>query len=91
MAIYEDQQFSDQFIRVDGNTYIRCTFTRCEILFGAFEDVGGHKLDGCLLVECRFGFDGQAKKTIDFLRYLCKAGIFPQLKPFMDSAWNVTN
>ena len=72
MAEYRDQEFVDQVIDLDGNTFSGCTFIRCRIVFRAKAS--------CSLSVCRFKensqwfLGGPASGTMQFLSMLYQEG-----------------
>jgi hypothetical protein len=67
----EDEQLQDQDVVLDGNTYRRCTFTRCRLIFQ-----GGAVplLNDCRFVETEWAFGGAAMRTVGFLNMLYLGG-----------------
>lgn len=66
-----DQTFKDTKIFLDGGSFHRCTFERCEIVISG--------LIGCTLidpkfVDCRWTVHGPAETTFQLLAALYKAG-----------------
>lgn len=72
MAQYEGANFANETVVLDGNDYVNCTFTNCEIVFRATASVS---LNGVNFTDCRWTFDGPAGMTINFMTALYQAGI----------------
>ena len=71
MVKYEKKEFSDVSIVIDGNEYIECRFSRCEIIFagGSLPRLIKNSFD-----SCRFAFDGPAARAIQFMAALYQGG-----------------
>lgn len=69
----EDQTFEDDTIRIDGNTYVRCTFQGCTFLFSASEPFG---FDDCRFDRCACAFSGAAKLTVQFMDAIYSAQVY---------------
>jgi hypothetical protein len=65
MAI--QQTYTGETIDVDGQEFIKCTFQGCDMVYS-----GGvtPRMQNCELVDCRWGFDGAALRTIMFMTAL---------------------
>jgi hypothetical protein len=74
---YENKKFVSQRVRIDGNSYRGCSFTGCELVFGAGAPV---ILVGNSFTKCRFVFDEAAKLTLVFL-----AGLYPQATDLIEA------
>jgi hypothetical protein len=64
MAKHVGEQFKDQRVLLDGESYERCEFNKCVIVYG-----GGPLSDlvGCSFHECRFELEDAAQRTLEFL------------------------
>lgn len=62
--LYQSRTFTDETVSLDGNEFIACTFTRCELVFS-----GGipPKIVRSKHINSRFAFDKSAANTISFL------------------------
>jgi len=67
------QSFVDERLGVDGTTFERCTFTRCQIVFSAAEAV---VLKECTFTDCNWVFAGPAETTLSYLSALY-SGLHP--------------
>ena len=76
MALHEGASFSNETVVLDGNEYRNCTFTNCEIIFGA---TAGVSLNGISFNNCRWTFTGPAGTTINFMTALYQAGVTDML------------
>ncbi len=72
MALHQGEAFSNEMVVLDGNDYLNCTFTNCEIVFRGTASV---TLNGLYLNDCRWTFDGPAGLTINFMTALYQAGV----------------
>lgn len=68
---FEDQQFADEPIRLDGNEFVRCRFERCQLTYA-----GGPvpTLAECQFVDVNWQFSEAAANTLQFLRGLFHGG-----------------
>ncbi|WP_333835386.1 hypothetical protein [Rubrimonas sp.] len=53
--------FTDQRILMDGKTFMRCRFERCELVFAG---VGAVNFSENALWDCRFSFEGPAGRAL---------------------------
>ena len=65
MAEFNEQEFKDADEVLDGNTYNRCTFTNCRLVYR-----GGTIpfLRGCQFVRCSLSWEDAARRTLDLLK-----------------------
>ncbi len=71
MANFENEQFTNEAISLDGNTYKGCTFTDCELLIGASAPFSLANND---VTNCRWTFTGAAALTMTILASLYRIG-----------------
>jgi hypothetical protein len=69
--LYTGKAFTNQRVRVDGNSYTDCTFTSCTLIYGA---KGTVVMAGCRLDNTSIQFDECAGETIRFLTGLYHGG-----------------
>jgi hypothetical protein len=69
--IAENKTFTDKVIYLDGCSFVKCTFIRCNIVYSG--TMGVH-LEGPNFVECKYHLKGAAQETVQFLTGLYKAG-----------------
>lgn len=62
-----DEVFEDREVVLDGSTFTRCTFRRCELVYRGEEPFG---FPGSVLDGCTWNFQGAAERTIGVLRWL---------------------
>jgi hypothetical protein len=64
MAKHVGEQFKDQRVLLDGESYERCEFKQCVIVYrgGPLSD-----LVGCSFHDCRFELEDAAQRTLEFL------------------------
>ncbi len=62
---FRDCQFSGTTEVLDGNSYTKCTFHKCTLVYS-----GGDlpKMEACHSYDCNWKFEGAADRTIAFLR-----------------------
>ena len=72
MTRFENVDFTDTDVLLDGNEYIHCVFTRCRLIYGGEGEVG---LMYCHFYDFRFVFQGHAASTVKFLSALYKGGL----------------
>lgn len=70
--LYSGKVFTNQRVRVDGNSYTDCTFTGCALIYGG--NGTGVVMAGCKLDNTRIEFDECAGETIRFLTGLYHGG-----------------
>jgi hypothetical protein len=76
MAQHEGAAFTNETVVLDGNEYVNCTFTNCEIIF---RGTNGVSLQGIAFNNCQWTFEGPAGLTIDFMTALYQAGVTDML------------
>lgn len=65
------KDFREERVEIDGNTYERCTFTKCDMVFS------GKSIPTLVdnaFSECNWKFEGAAEATIIFMRQLYHGG-----------------
>ena len=70
---FENQSFTGVTVTLDYNQFVHCTFTECLVLCHG----GDFLLADTTLVNCRFGVEGMANTTLQFLKLVRANG--PQL------------
>jgi hypothetical protein len=71
MADFSDENFEGQTVELDGNTYIRCNFIGCTIVYSG----GGiPKLQHCDFSNETWRFEGAAERTLILLQEFSRAG-----------------
>ena len=71
MADFENIEFTNESVSLDGNVYKGCTFTDCELLIGAsapFSLADNH------VTDCHWTFTGAAALTLTILASLYRIG-----------------
>ena len=65
MAKIEDAKFNGGVVDVDGNQFLNCELTDCEVRYS-----GGPppSFIGCTFRNCRLGLGGASSNTIQYLR-----------------------
>ena len=58
-CLYEDAR-----IRIDGQSYLNCQFTRCELVYSGNEVVS---FDSCRFIDSHFSFADAAANTANFI------------------------
>lgn len=71
MADFENIEFTNESVSLDGNVYKGCTFTDCELLIGASAPFS---LANNNLTDCRWTFTGAAALTLTILASLYQTG-----------------
>jgi hypothetical protein len=74
LNIIEDQSFSSQDVELDGNGFVNCSFTKCNLVF---RGTGGFGLDQKTLSQLNgvtMQFSDAAANTITALGHLYKLG-----------------
>lgn len=69
--IASDQVFKDTKVFLDGGSFTRCRFERCEIVINGL--IGCNLVDP-LFVDCRWTVNGPAQTTLQLLSALYSAG-----------------
>ena len=82
MADFENREFTNEAVGLDGNTYESCTFTDCELIIGtsapftfAENNVSG----------CRWTLTGAAAMTVNILAELYQQG--PELQQLVEQTF----
>lgn len=75
MADYADQTFSGVDVEMDGNTYLRCRFEHCALIY---RGDALPSFDQCSFHNSRFRHEDAAGRTLAWLRWLIDNGN-PQL------------
>jgi hypothetical protein len=71
MAEFKDKKFIKQTVILDGNTFDKCEFQGCTLVYNGISDV---RLNGSTLNECQWTFDGPAARTLQFMQALYQSG-----------------
>ena len=71
MVRHQDATFTNQLVVLDGNDYVNCSFTNCELVFRGTDTVS---MNGFTADNCRWTFDGAAGLTLKFLSALYHGG-----------------
>jgi hypothetical protein len=66
---YRDEDFDGKTVVLDGNTFTGCTFRNCTIVYRASASI--HVAASHFKENVNWTFQGSAKGTLDFLRFLC--------------------
>jgi hypothetical protein len=66
-----DQVFTDAKIHLDGGSYYRCRFERCEIVINGYM---GCNLVDPRFIDCRWTVSGPAQNTLQLLSALYAVG-----------------
>jgi hypothetical protein len=82
MAQHEGETFTNETVVLDGNDYLNCTFTNCEIIFNGTASVS---LNGISFNDCRWTFGGPAGMTINFMTALYQAGVTDLIDQTIDN------
>ncbi len=64
---FQDQTFTGQTIQLDFNSFERCTFENCVLVYAGVATVS---LRYCIFRDCQWVFNGPAARTFDFVRRL---------------------
>ena len=64
---YNDKSFNGEEVYLDDNRYIDCSFHNCTLIYGGGESGG---FSNCQFSESKWGFNGSASNTIEFLTFL---------------------
>jgi hypothetical protein len=67
---YSDETFTDETVKISGNSFQDCTFTRCHLVF----DGNQAGFSRCHFDDPQFVFEGLAANSISFLSRLYQAG-----------------
>ena len=62
--IFENQNFEGKVIQLDGNSFYKCRFKRCVLLYHGYLNVF---LSEPVMEECQFELQGPARQVIEFL------------------------
>ena len=67
---FVNKPFENENITLDGNSYLRCKFKNCHLIYGG----GAITIEGCSFVDVSWGFDGDAARAILFMRSIYHMG-----------------
>lgn len=72
MAVITDKVHDNEYVVLDGNTFNRCTFTNCRMIYR-----GGElpNLDACKITDCNWTFEDSAARTLQFLHVFHRGGM----------------
>jgi hypothetical protein len=81
---YDNLIFTDETVKVDGNTYFNCRFVDSRIVYE-----GGPlpKFEHCVFERCQWVFDGPAENTIQYFALLY-TGLGPGGKELMEGVFD---
>ncbi len=82
MAEFENIEFTNESISLDGTVYKGCTFTDFELLIGGSAPFSLTKYD---VTGCRWTFTGAAALTINILASLYQTG--PQMQKLVEETF----
>ncbi len=82
MARHQGATFSNETVVLDGNEYLDCTFTNCDIVYRGTAAVS---LDGVTTDNCRWTFEGSAGMTVKFLTALYQGGFSEMVDMTIDN------
>jgi hypothetical protein len=68
--VYRDRTFSVTTVEIDGDTFERCSFECCLIIYCG----GPLSMSGCRFIGCQFAFGGDARRAIGFLSWMYCSG-----------------
>jgi hypothetical protein len=68
---YQGKTFRNETIRLDGNEFDGCTFENCEFIYRGTAQVD---FTNCSISRPVLTFDGEAARTLDFLKVLYHSG-----------------
>lgn len=69
--VHREQEFTNLNVSLDGGTYVRCRFSKCNLLFSGLLPA---TFDDCEFKDCVWDFAGPAANTLAFMRMLYQAG-----------------
>jgi hypothetical protein len=69
MARYENEEFVDRRVAIDGNDYFGCTFNGCTIVYRGDDGVS---LDRVLFEDCQFALEGPAGRATSFIKLVAE-------------------
>lgn len=72
MVKIENRTFDRQVINFEDTQYVRCTFTRCQLVFTGLTIP--NMVDCDLMGDCAWTFAGAATNTFNFLNILYNSG-----------------
>jgi hypothetical protein len=68
---YADKAFENVTVQTDGNSYARCEFLNCTLIYSGGDPPS---LEGCTFDPPKFAFRGAAGNTLNFLRAMYHGG-----------------
>jgi hypothetical protein len=82
MAEFKGKTFENENVILDGNEYVGCTFSNCELVYGASGDV---RIVKSKTLDCHWTFIGAAAKTMRFLGGMYQLG--PDMQRLVDQSF----
>ncbi len=67
MNTIANKTFRGDAVRLDGNRYVKCHFTDCQLIYAADNETD---FQDCTFVRCSWTFDDAALRTLSFLTTL---------------------
>lgn len=67
MKTIENTWFKDDAVRLDGNRYVKCNFTDCQLIYAGEDETD---FQDCTFMGCSWTFDDAALRTLSFLTTL---------------------
>jgi hypothetical protein len=68
---FENKEFVNEDISLDGNEFIKCAFKKCKIIYIGIKPVG---LANSSFSDCSLIFEGPAANTVDFMMNMYSGG-----------------
>lgn len=68
---YENKNFENQTVQLDGNTFKYCMFKNCILEYGGGDHIG---LDECTFISPKLKLSGAAERTYKFFRWMWNNG-----------------
>ena len=69
---HQREKFKNKSVELDGNQYIDCEFTGCDLIFRG--GVVGFVGDRSSVIKCRWSFGDEVANTLRFMRALYGSG-----------------
>lgn len=67
MKTVANATFRDDAVRLDGNRYVKCHFTDCQLIYAGDNETD---FQDCTFMRCSWTFDDAALRTLSFLTTL---------------------
>lgn len=83
MGIHDGVQFQSETVELDGQTFERCTFNHCVLIYRGNEPP--NFIQNSFAGNCEWRFGDAAGRTLNFLRHLYRGGFSALVQKTFDN------